>query len=103
MINQLILQVPEKHHTGFGIFSRVNDEKQEREFYHLDEKREMCELRSRTGQNNRPNVRNLNGNEEGDGRRMSPPTDKLPFIDSFKKYLLSSSSIPDVILSRICL
>lgn len=49
------------YHTVCGIFSRVHDEKQERGILSpLDEKREMCELRSRAGQNNRPNVRNLN-------------------------------------------
>ena len=98
----MILQVLELHRTGRGIFSRVHDEKQERGILSpLDEKRGMCELSSRAGQNNRPNVRNLNGHENGDGGRMTSPTDKWPFIDSFNKYLLSASPIPDIILSRL--
>lgn len=39
--------------------------------------------------------------EKGDGGRMTSPTDKWPFIDSFNKYLLSASPIPDIILSRL--
>lgn len=57
----MLLQVLELHHTGCGIFSRVHDEKQKREILSpLDEKIEMYELKSRAGQNNRPNVRTLN-------------------------------------------
>lgn len=68
----------------------------------LNEKRGMCELKSKAGQNNRPNVRSLNGNEEGDRGRMRPPTDKCPSTD-IQKYFLSPSSISDMISPRICL